>query len=198
MTLVEHESHSAFRLQSRSGDDLVHDPEELERIRGTYDEVVIGIEPAVEVEAAQLPGTEQEGHNELDIRAGSMVPGVDEDLCPLAEPDAMGEGGSPVGHVGAVEGRLEELVLEQHPHTCGQGHVHLTESFGQALLASGETVLTRVIGAVGKPQAQDRGTGRLGHIHTFLEMTDRRAGELPGRDCRRCRACTRAPGRRWG
>jgi hypothetical protein len=62
VALVEHESYAAFRLESRCGDDLVHDPEELERIRSTHHEIVVGIETTVEVKAAQLPGAEQQSH----------------------------------------------------------------------------------------------------------------------------------------
>ena len=173
MALVEHESHAGVCPESRCGDDLVHDPEKLERVRSTHHEVVIGVEATVEVKAAQLPGAEQHRDDELDIGAGSVMAGVDQHLRPLAEPDAMGKRRAPVGHIGAVESRLEELVLEQEPHPYRQGLVHGGESLGHAVLASGDAVLARVVRAVGKPQAEDRRTGRLCHLDALLQVPDR-------------------------
>ena len=57
-------------------DHLVHDAEQLERVGRADHEVVVGVEPAVEVEAAQPARPQQQGHDELDVGARGVVPGV--------------------------------------------------------------------------------------------------------------------------
>ena len=90
--------------------------------------------------------------------------GIDQHLRPLAKTDAVDKRRTPVGHIGAVEGWLEELVLEKQPHTDGQSLVHSGESLGHAVLASDDAVPARVVRAVSKPQAEDGRTGRLRHF----------------------------------
>jgi len=45
------------RIQAARPHDLDHDPEQLERVGRAHHEVVVGVEAAVEVEAAQSPGS---------------------------------------------------------------------------------------------------------------------------------------------
>jgi hypothetical protein len=79
-----------------------------------HHEVVVGVEAGVEVEATQPPGPQQHRDDELDVRTGSVVPGVDDHLGALAGRDAVRVRRTPVGHVGHVERGLEQLVLQQH------------------------------------------------------------------------------------
>ena len=79
------------------------------------DQVVVGVLAVVEVEAAEQPLGEQHRHDLLDVRSLRVVAGVDEHLRLRPEPAAHQRRGAPVGQVGAVEGRLEELVLDEQP-----------------------------------------------------------------------------------
>src|SRR5262249_8955515 len=64
--------------------------------------------------------------------------------------------GAPVGKVGAVEARLEELVLDEQSHTGRQGRVDLAQSRAEARVTLRERVLARVVRAVREPEADDR------------------------------------------
>src|SRR3712207_6935680 len=60
---------------------------------------------------------QQERHDELDVGAGCVVAGVDDDRRPLAKLDAVRVRGTPVRHVRVVERRLEQLVLQDRKST---------------------------------------------------------------------------------
>ena len=100
----------------RGGRDLAHDPEELEGVDRADDEVVVRVLAVVEVEAAEQALGQQERDDLLDVRALRVVARVDEHLRLRAEAAADERGRAPVGQVGAVEGRLEELVLDEQAH----------------------------------------------------------------------------------
>ncbi len=68
-----------------AADHLDEDPEQLERVGRPDDQVVVGVEPAVEVERAELPEPQQLRDDELDVGPGGVVPGVEADHGPLAE-----------------------------------------------------------------------------------------------------------------
>ena len=124
VALVEHERDIGVRAESVRQDDLVHDPEQLERVGRADHQVVVGVEARVEVEPAEAIGAEQRGHDELDVGARRVMAGVDDDLRLRPGGDALEVGGSPVRHVHRVERRLEELVLEEHPlvrHRAARG-----------------------------------------------------------------------------
>ena len=97
VALVEHERHAGAGIQPASPPHLPHDAEELERIGRTDHEVVVGVEAGVEVEAAQLPGPQEDGHDELDVRARRVVSRVDDDLRLRSELDAVRVRRAPVG-----------------------------------------------------------------------------------------------------
>src|SRR6478752_4384612 len=59
VALVEHERDVRACPEAAAPHDLNHDPEELERVGGTDDEVVVRVEAAVEVERAELSQAEQ-------------------------------------------------------------------------------------------------------------------------------------------
>ena len=94
---------------------LVQDAEQLERIGGTDDQIVVGVEPRVEVERPELAEPQQLGDDELDVGARRMVPGVEAHHGSFAERRAVDVRRAPVGDIGVVEGGLEELVLEHQP-----------------------------------------------------------------------------------
>ena len=76
---------SLSRAVAAAADDLDQDPEQLERVGRTDDQVVVGVEAAVEVERAELPEPQQLGDDELDVGAGRVVAGVEADHRPVAE-----------------------------------------------------------------------------------------------------------------
>ena len=112
-TLCDWSIMKATSLRRSAARDLSHDPEELERIDGAGDQVVVGVLAIVEVKAAEQFLGEKQCDDLLDVRALGVVTRVDEHLRLLSEPPADERSGSPVGKVGAVEGRLEELVLDE-------------------------------------------------------------------------------------
>ena len=79
---------------------------------------------------------------------------------------------APVGQIRAVEGRLEELVLDEEAQPGRERRVELLEARGQACVAPPEVVLARVVRAVGEPEA-DRGrsdlAGDLDALEAVLE-----------------------------
>ncbi len=154
-------------------DHLVHDPEELERVGRAHHQVVVGVEAGVEVEAAQPPRLQQQRDDELDVHAGRVVPGVHHHHRPLAEGLAVQQAGAPVGHVGGVEGRLEQLVLEQHPLTGAEPLVDRRQRLRQPVLAGGDVVLARVVGAVGEPQLQVLRAGRVHDVDALQQVRQR-------------------------
>ncbi len=153
----------------------MHDPEQLEGIGGADHQVVVGVEPGVEVEAAQLVQAQQHHHDELDVRPRRMVTGVEDHLRPLPEREAVGEGGSPVRDVGRVERRLEELVLEQHALAVAEAFVRLGQRVGEPVLAVAQRVLTRVVGTVGEPQLEIPRSGLVHDVDALEEVGDRLA-----------------------
>ena len=54
VALVEHERHARTGAVRSHGDDLIHDPKQLVGISGADDQVVVGVEAAVEVESTQI------------------------------------------------------------------------------------------------------------------------------------------------
>ena len=115
VALVEHEADVAALVVAAAPHDLEQDAEQLERVGGADDQVVVGVEAGVEVERAEPAEPQQLHDDELDVRARRVVAGVEAHDRPLAERDAVHVGRAPVGHVGGVERRLEELVLEHQP-----------------------------------------------------------------------------------
>ena len=156
-------------------DDLVHDPEELERVGGPDHQVVVGVEPGVEVEPAEAIRPEQGRHDELDVGARRVMAGVDDDLRLRPGGDALDVGGPPVGDVHRVERRLEELVLEQHPLVRPEPRVDRGERLGQPVLAGADVVLTGIVRPVGEPQLQVARTGRIHDVDAGEEMIERLA-----------------------
>jgi len=57
----------------------VHDAEELERVGGAHDQVVVRVEARVEVEGAEAAGAQQLDDDKLDVGAGRVVAGVEAD-----------------------------------------------------------------------------------------------------------------------
>ena len=115
MTLIEHEHHTGTFVESAATIHLVQDPEQLEWIGSADDQVVIGVEPRVEVERTELVQSQQLGDDELDVRPGRVMARVEAHHGAVTKRRALHVRRAPVGHIGVVEGRLEELVLEHQP-----------------------------------------------------------------------------------
>ena len=117
---------SAVGVVAAAADDLEQDAEQLERIGGADDQVVVGVEAGVEVERAEPPEPQQLHDDELDVGARRVVAGVEADHRALAERDARATYAVPQsGHVGRVERRLEELVLQHQPLVVAEARVDL-------------------------------------------------------------------------
>ena len=115
VALVEHERDVAAVVVAAAAHDLEQDAEQLERIGGADDQVVVRVEARVEVERPEPAEPQQLHDDELDVRARRVVAGVEAHDGALAERDAVHVRRAPVGHVGRVERGLEELVLEHEP-----------------------------------------------------------------------------------
>ena len=118
----------------------------------------------------ETPLVEEQRHDVLDVDLFGVVAEVDQDLRPLAEPLAHGEGRAPVGEVGVVEGRLVRLVLQEHPHALGHGRVDLVQALDHPVAALREGVLARVVRAVGEPQGEDVGARLARDLDAFEEV----------------------------
>ena len=90
VALVEHERDVAVGSEAAAADHLDQDPEQLERVGRADDQVVVGVEAAVEVERAELPEPQQLRDDELDVGARRVVAGVEADQRPVAEGGARG------------------------------------------------------------------------------------------------------------
>ena len=102
-----------------------------------------------------------------------MVAGVDEHLRLRAEATAEHRCRSPVGEVGAVEARLEELVLDEQPHVGGQQAVELLQSCGEPRVPLAQIVLSWIVRAVGKPETDDRGADLLRDLQALAAVLER-------------------------
>ena len=175
VALVQHERDPGRRIETATAAHLPHDPEQLERVGGPDHQVVVGVEPRVEVEAAELAEPQQHRHDELDVRARGVVAGVEHHQRLGSERGAVGVRGAPVGDVHRVEGRLEQLVLEQHPLIVPEPLVHLRQRLGEALLAGDDVVLAGVVGAVGEPQLQVPRAGDVHDVDALQQVVERLA-----------------------
>src|SRR5687767_9174600 len=130
------------------------DQKQLVRISAADDQVIVGVLTFAEMEAAQTLFVQQESDDLLDVQALRMVPKIDQYLRLRAKLEAEGVGRAPIRQVGAVKGRLEKLVLDQHARALRQMLVDQLQPLLEAPLASAQAVLAGVVGAVGEPQAQ--------------------------------------------
>ena len=172
MALVQHEGYAGGGIQSAAADHLVHDAEQLERIRGADNQVIIGIEAGVEVERTELAQPQQLRHDELDVGARRVVPGVQADQGLFAERSAVHVGGSPVRNVRVVESRLEELVLQHHPLVVPEPVVDLAQRLGQPVLPGPQVALAGVVGAVRQPDLQVPRPGLVHDLEALVHVVD--------------------------
>ncbi len=173
MALVEHERDLAVRAEAAAADDLVEDPEQLEWVGRSDDQVVVGVEARVEVERAEPAEAQQLRHDELDVGARRVVAGVQADVRPVAEGEHLRVGGSPVGDVHVVERRLEELVLEDESLVVADPRVDLLQGVGEAVLAGADVVLAGVVGAVGEPDLEVARARGVHHVDALEVVVDR-------------------------
>ena len=98
------------------------------------------------------------------------------------------------GHVGGVERRLEELVLEHEPLIGTEAGVDLGQRVGEPVLPVAQVALARIVEAVGQPDLE---VAAAGHVHDVdaLEHVGDRLGPDPLVDVgEAARACSRRPG----
>ena len=172
VALVEHERDLGVGGQGPAAHHLVHDAEELEGVGGADPQVVVGVEARVEVEGAEFPGAQQERDDELDVGVRGVVSGVHAHHGPLAQLQAVGVGGAPVGDVGGVEGGFEELVLQQDPLVLAQPVVELAQRSGETVLAGAQVVLAGVVGAVGEPELEVARAGGVHDVDALQQVVD--------------------------
>ena len=91
----------------------MHDAEKLEGICGSDDQVVVGVEPRVEVESSEAAGAQQLNHDEFDVGSGRVVAGVEADDGSVAQGQHVRQGRAPVRNISVVEGGFKELVLKE-------------------------------------------------------------------------------------
>lgn len=72
-----------------------------------------------------------------------------------------------------VERGLEELVLEDHPLLGAEALVDRGEGVGEAILATADVLLTGVVGAVGEPDLEVAGAGRVHDVDAGEVVIDR-------------------------
>lgn len=137
--------------------ELVEDEEQAVRPDGPGGEVVVAVLGVVEVEAAELPGPEQPGDDELDVRVRQVVPEVDEALGALAEAPGEQVGRAPVLDDRGVEGGLERLVLGEQAPPGREGGVDLAQAVEDPLEAAPQRHLPGEVGAVGEPDGDGVG-----------------------------------------
>ena len=140
----------------------MEDPEQLVRVDAADHQVVVAVLLVVQVERSQATFLEQDRDDLLDVDGHGVMPGVDAHLRALTEVLADRQRLAPVLHVGVVEGRLVELVLEEHAGVVGEGRVHLGQGLDQAPAARPEVVLAGIVRPVGQPDLHDVGAGLLG------------------------------------
>src|SRR5262245_8207099 len=96
-----------------------------------------------------------------------MVARVDEDLGLRPQPAADERRRPPVGKVGRVEARFEELVLDQQPHSGRQSGVDVRETGNQPSVALAQVILTWIVRSVGEPEADDRRADLGSDLHAL-------------------------------
>ena len=109
----------------------------------------------------------------LDIGAHGMVAQIDQHFCFGATFVGKGERHAPVGDIGVIESRLEELVFDQHAATFRQGVVSLFQALFKPALATCDIRLTGVVRAVGKPQTEQFRIGLAHDVDTFVHVIQR-------------------------
>ena len=122
------------------------------------------------MEAAEAILGGQDRDDLLDVHALRVVPHVDEHARSLAEALADEQRRAPVGEIGGVEGRLEELVLDEVLLLGGQRRVDAHERVEHALAPLDQVVLARVVGAVGEPQRLRRRAERRGDLDALEQV----------------------------
>ena len=102
-----------------------------------------------------------------------VVPGVQADHGLLAQRGDVRVRGSPVGHIGVIERRLEELVLEHQSLVVAESRVDLPERVAEAILPSTHVVLAGVVGSLGEPDLQVARTCGVHDVDALEVMVDR-------------------------
>src|SRR5215213_9535680 len=83
--------------------------------------------------------------------------------------------GAPVGHIGVVEGRLEEFVLQHESLIGSDPLINRGEALGQSLLPAAEVALPGVVRAVRQPDLEVTRAGLVHDLDALEVMIDRLA-----------------------
>src|SRR5438093_2681560 len=148
--LVDREADAA--LEGTNVDELEEDPEELERIDRTDDQVVVPVLAVVEVEAAEPAGAVEKRDDLLDVHALRVMAEIHEHVRALAELLAHEERRPPVGEIRRVERRLVELVLDEQLHPGVERPVDLAQRIDEPSATRAQRVLAGVIRPVREPE----------------------------------------------
>ena len=173
MALVEHERHVGALVVAAAAHDLDHDAEQLERVGGPDDEVVVGVVARVEVERAELAEAQQLHDDELDVGARRVMSGIEAHHRLVAERSNLRESRTPVGNIGVVERRLEELVLQHEALVVAEARIDGREALGQVVLPAAHVVLARVVGTVREPDLEVARAGRVHDVDALEVVVDR-------------------------
>ena len=181
-------------------DELGEDQEELERVDRADDQVVVAVLAVVEMEAAEAALS----------RCRSVT------ICSMLTLCAWWPRSTSTRRAAPSSWQSSELPSPSRRgrsnrtparRACtrraarvrlGQRRVDLLQRLDEPLAAGGERVLAGIVRPVGEPERDRVGCGLRGDRDAFEDVVDRRAPHAARPDCRRCRACTRAPGRGSG
>ncbi len=136
------------------------------------DQVVVGVLAVVEMEATQPVFVEQLRDDLGDVGPLGMMAGIHQHLGLRTQFLRHQERGAPVGQVGGVEGRLEELVLDQQPHTGRQIGIDRLKRFQQAMAATAQIILPGIVRAVCQPETDESRIHGLGDLDALAHMLD--------------------------
>ena len=158
---------------------LEQDPEQLERVGRADDQVVVGVEAAVEVERAELPEPQQLGDDELDVGArarGGRCRGRRR-RGRRGRPRARTTYPSPARRCGRTPARRTcTPAPAAGPRRAGRRSSR--RRLGQPVLAAAHVALAGVVGALGQPDLQVARPGRVHDVDALEVVVDRLLPDL--------------------
>ena len=151
---------------------MEHQIEPERRDRGGV-EVVVAVLAVVEVEAAELAEAGEAGDDLLDVDGRRVVAEVDQALG--LRPEVLGgeTAAAPVGNHRRIEGRLEQLVLEQHAPVVGQRAIDRRGRIEIAVERARQARLAGEIRAVADPHRQRLRAQRAADLDALDIVGDR-------------------------
>ena len=129
----------------------MEDPENLVRIYGTKRQVIVGVAPVIEMEAADHFCMQQPRHDLLDILRLIVMSGIHQHE--RLWPGVLGQQNShaPVGDVSVIEGWLERFIFDQQALTGLERCVDFAQPFLKKANTLSNVLSAGIVRTVGKP-----------------------------------------------